>query len=179
MTDLNDQVDDHQQHENEEKPEVFAVGQEANRMTFNRRSFLELTAAATAAAVLSTGCENPMPTATPTSTSTPTNTPTFTSTPTRTPTATPTATRTPTPTRTPVPATPVLGKTKAGKTGIDIIIEGKSYTLPCGSAIPAGAVCTCNCVTVPASTTCQCDRVCTCNTVCSCDNFSSHYWYPN
>ncbi len=48
-----------------------------------------------------------------------------------------------------------------------------SYTLPCGSPIPAGAVCTCNCVpgTYQAPSTggtrgggsyCTCNRVCTC-----------------
>jgi hypothetical protein len=54
-----------------------------------------------------------------------------------------------------------------------------SYTLPCGSPIPAGAICTCNCVTV-----CSCvgyvaesspdsggDTICTCDLV--------SYWYPN
>jgi len=47
-----------------------------------------------------------------------------------------------------------------------------TYTLPCGSPIPAGAVCTCNCVpgTYRAPTTtrrtsrsyCSCNKVCTC-----------------
>lgn len=45
-----------------------------------------------------------------------------------------------------------------------------SYTLPCGAPLPAGAVCTCNCVrgtysgpASPARTTrCTCDQVCTC-----------------
>jgi len=49
-----------------------------------------------------------------------------------------------------------------------------TYTLPCGSPIPAGATCTCNCVpgsySVPSGggtyrgggTYCSCDKVCTC-----------------
>lgn len=40
-------------------------------------------------------------------------------------------------------------------------------TLPCGSPIPAGSVCVCNCVSAPSSplwrTICTCDTVCTCN----------------
>ena len=81
-----------------------------------------------------------------------------------------------------------------------------TYTLPCGSPIPAGAVCICNCVpgslTMPAHHTqsfsptgvCTCDLVCTCQSVCSCvsvctcqavgspggsGGYGGHYWYPN
>ena len=76
-----------------------------------------------------------------------------------------------------------------------------TYTLPCGSPIPAGAVCVCNCVpgslTAPANHTqrfsstgvCTCNLVCTCNTVCTCQavgspggypgGYGGHYWYPN
>jgi WD40 repeat protein len=43
-----------------------------------------------------------------------------------------------------------------------------SYTLPCGSPLPAGATCTCNCVPGKMESVCTCDRVCTCNKVCSC-----------
>jgi WD40 repeat protein len=43
-----------------------------------------------------------------------------------------------------------------------------SYTLPCGSPIPANAVCTCNCVPGKMESVCTCDRVCTCNSVCTC-----------
>jgi WD40 repeat protein len=49
--------------------------------------------------------------------------------------------------------------------------EAVTYTLPCGSPIPAGAVCTCNCVSGSA---------------CSCvgdtrpsGSGGSHYWHPN
>ncbi len=49
----------------------------------------------------------------------------------------------------------------------------RTYTLPCGSPIPAGAVCTCNCipgkaavpVPVPSGgggTICTCNKICTC-----------------
>lgn len=46
--------------------------------------------------------------------------------------------------------------------------KAATYTLPCGSAIPTGAVCTCNCVGLTGS--------------CSCVGHLSsgtHYWYPN
>ncbi len=76
--------------------------------------------------------------------------------------------------------------------------SGEMVVLPCGSDLPAGAVCTCNCVAsygfsadcgcVGYSTTevCSCDRVCTCDTVCSCNSEGGsssggggHYWHPN
>ncbi len=87
--------------------------------------------------------------------------------------------------------------------GVDPV-TGKTvtYTLPCGSPIPAGAVCVCNCVAgsictcdtvctcdtgcscVGHKTICTCDKVCTCDTGCSCvghrtTTYSSHYWHPN
>jgi WD40 repeat protein len=43
-----------------------------------------------------------------------------------------------------------------------------SFTLPCGSPIPADATCTCNCVPGKMENICTCDRVCTCNRVCTC-----------
>jgi WD40 repeat protein len=43
-----------------------------------------------------------------------------------------------------------------------------TYTMPCGAPLPAGAVCTCNCVPGKMETVCTCDKVCTCNRVCSC-----------
>ncbi len=69
-----------------------------------------------------------------------------------------------------------------GKEGVTIQLEGRTMTLPCGSPIPAGWVCSCNCVTAPKA--CSCDRVCTCDRVCSCDgnctcNSVGHYWHPN
>ncbi|MEM4245622.1 MAG: hypothetical protein QW404_03160 [Candidatus Nanoarchaeia archaeon] len=55
-----------------------------------------------------------------------------------------------------------------------VTVETK--TLPCGSPIPPGAVCVCNCipVTSPPSyqprtyRTCTCVPVCTCNKICVC-----------
>jgi WD40 repeat protein len=41
-----------------------------------------------------------------------------------------------------------------------------TYTLPCGSPVPAGARCTCNCV---PGKICSCDSVCTCNSQCTCN----------
>jgi sugar lactone lactonase YvrE len=50
--------------------------------------------------------------------------------------------------------------------------DGVTYSLPCGSPLPSGAVCTCNCV---PGTGCTCVN----NTGggCSCDSVT--YWYPN
>ena len=55
----------------------------------------------------------------------------------------------------------------------------ETITLPCGSPIPAGAVCTCNCV---GGTVCPCVS----HTVtkpksnpCSCQSVGGHYWHPN
>jgi hypothetical protein len=75
--------------------------------------------------------------------------------------------------RGPTPAPGVPGNVQPGNNGIEYTTKGVTYTLPCGSPIPAGAVCTCNCVTVPAA--CSCDSY----SPCSCNSFSSHYWYPN
>ena len=81
----------------------------------------------------------------------------------------PTPSPMPPPTKTPSPGT--LGQVEPGSTGINLTYKGQTYTLPCGSQIPADAVCTCNCVTVPAE--------CGCNTNCTCDTEGGHYWYPN
>ncbi len=89
-----------------------------------------------------------------------------------------------TPPPTPIPPEPTdvpgkQGNVEPGETGIEytsIDSSGRTitYTLPCGSPIPAGAVCTCNCVTVPAAG-CSCDGYVSC----TCDAVTSHYWYPN
>ncbi len=68
--------------------------------------------------------------------------------------------------------------------GIRYTSGGESYTRACGSPVPAGAVCTCNCV--PGSG-CSCVGFCSCvgHTSCSCVGHTSsgggggHYWYPN
>lgn len=94
---------------------------------------------------------------------------------------------TPLPTATNLPGR--AGKTAPGATGIDYTYKDEfgivhTLTLPCGSPLPAGAVCVCNCVTVPVACSCDaykactCDQVCTCDTVCSCVG-AGHYWYPN
>lgn len=78
--------------------------------------------------------------------------------------------------------------------GTDIYGRTLMFTLPCGSPIPPGAVCVCNCVpgslAVPdnysqkynSSGYCTCDTVCTCNTICTCQSVGGRqltYWYPN
>ena len=54
-----------------------------------------------------------------------------------------------------------------------------TYTLPCGAAIPVGAVCTCNCVAGSAAPSCSCVG----DSGCSCDSYGGggtlSYWYPN
>jgi hypothetical protein len=58
----------------------------------------------------------------------------------------------------------------------------RTWSQPCGSAIPAGATCTCNCVTVPAGCSCVGDTGCSCvgktsgGGVCA---VVYHYWHPN
>jgi hypothetical protein len=58
-------------------------------------------------------------------------------------------------------------------------------TQPCGTPIPPGAVCLCNCVSAPRSVfwrqVCSCNLVCTCDTVCTCNPQGGGtvltYWY--
>jgi hypothetical protein len=90
------------------------------------------------------------------------------------------------PTPTPMPGK--VGNTAPGTTGINYSYKDDfgntyTYTLPCGSEIPPGSICTCNCVTA-----CACDNY---TAPCSCDNYTApcpcvedsgiatHYWYPN
>jgi WD40 repeat protein len=59
--------------------------------------------------------------------------------------------------------------------------DGGVYTLPCGSPIPAGAVCTCNCV---PGTACSCvSYSCSCVSYSggggSCSCIPVTYYYPN
>lgn len=61
------------------------------------------------------------------------------STPTPSPTSTPTPSPKPTSTPSPKPQTTTYKLT-------DEFGIGRTYTLPCGSPIPPGAICTCNCV---------------------------------
>jgi len=61
------------------------------------------------------------------------------------------------------------GEVPPGETGINLTGPGgETRWMPCGSPIPSGWTCVCNCVSTPS--TCTCDEVCTCDTV--------HYWYP-
>jgi WD40 repeat protein len=83
---------------------------------------------------------------------------------------------------------------------VDVTEAGRTvtYTLPCGAPLPAGAVCTCDCVTVGKympkghrrrvrGGACSCDTICTCDSVCSCDSHyggwggggGGHYWRSN
>ena len=82
---------------------------------------------------------------------------------------------TPKPTPTPLPGS--ASSISPGDTGIKYNYTDEygiihTMTLPCGSALPAGAVCVCNCITVPLPTS-----ECTCVGYCTCDYI--HYWYPN
>ncbi len=61
---------------------------------------------------------------------------------------------------------------------------GETRWLPCGSEIPPGWTCTCNCVEgcscvghCACDNVCSCDQVCTCDTVCTCEGHG-HYWHP-
>jgi WD40 repeat protein len=62
--------------------------------------------------------------------------------------------------------------------GIEYTSGGASYTQTCGSPIPPGAICTCNCV---PGAVCSCVSVCSCvgHTSSSGGGGGSHYWYPN
>jgi hypothetical protein len=97
---------------------------------------------------------------------------------------------------------PVEEAFKPGEEGISYKVkvgeQWVTWTQPCGSPIPPGAVCICNCVAVPTCSCvghcscdtvcscvghCGCDQVCSCDEVCTCDTICScvghHYWYPN
>jgi hypothetical protein len=81
----------------------------------------------------------------------------------------------PTPTPSPTPE----GYVKEGDEGIEFSIEGQTHTMPCGSPLPPGANCICDCVAAPVGGfICTCHDICTCHTVCSCVG-ATHYWYPN
>lgn len=60
------------------------------------------------------------------------------------------------------------GEVPPGETGITFKGPGgETRWMPCGSPIPPGWTCTCNCVTG-----------CSCVGHCSCDSQGTHYWYP-
>lgn len=61
-------------------------------------------------------------------------------------------------------------------------VTGETYTntLPCGAPIPAGAVCTCNCVAAGGGDICTSYGACSCNSHGKSNGSSgSHYWHPN
>ncbi len=174
----------------EQEPEVFAVEIDTDSVRLSRRHFVELAAASAAtAAVIVGGGGGTSPTPSPTPTLTPAQSDKSPSpTPTPSPSsASPTPTPTPTspkPEPTKPPGTP--GTVPPGHTGAQYRTGGRTYTLPCGSPIPSGAVCTCNCVSVPAGCSCVGHQTCSCvgYQACSCVGYSTcsvvtHYWYPN
>ncbi len=74
-----------------------------------------------------------------------------------------------------------VGEAKNDTKGIEYtetdVVTGKTYTttLPCGAALPEGAVCTCNCVTGRGG--CACDGHSKSNK--SGGGGGPHYWHPN
>jgi hypothetical protein len=157
----------------DDEPRVYAVTIENGHPQLDRRTFIELTAVGSVALVAAScsgteGDDEPTTTTTEASTST---TPSTTSSTTTTSTTTTTV-----PTPTTVPPEPGTGQT--GVVGqVEFETDGRTDTLPCGSPLPPGAVCTCNCVTTP---TCSCvgDTGCGCVGDASCAAVT-HYWYPN
>jgi len=180
----------------EQEPEVFAVEIDTDGVRLSRRHFVELAAASAATAMMITGCsEGKSPTSPPTPTPaqshkspSPTPTPSHSS---ASPTPKPTH-ASPKPKPTKPPGTP--GTVPPGHTGVQYRTGSRTYTLPCGSPIPPGAVCTCNCVSVPPSCSCVGYQACSCvgHQACSCVGYQAcscvghqacsvvtHYWYPN
>lgn len=67
----------------------------------------------------------------------------------------------------------------AGSTqGTSYSVGNVTYVLPCGSPIPAGAVCICNCVAASPPSTPP-PAGCPTNCPSNCPTNSTHYWYPN
>jgi hypothetical protein len=72
---------------------------------------------------------------------------------------------------------PISPGEDAVKVDVSVGGETRTFYLPCGSPIPPGAVCICNCVATCACVGhCACDGHCSCDGVCSCHPV--HYWYP-
>jgi hypothetical protein len=147
------------QHVEEKNPEVYAVSMDPDGFQFSRRHFIELAAAATAVAAGTAACTDEdkatVKKAKPSRSTTTTSSTTTTTT---------------------LPPTP--GTVPPGTEGAQYDIEGQTFNLPCGSPLPAGAVCTCDCVTTPSPPLCGCVG----DTGCGCvgdTGVSSHYWYPN
>lgn len=86
----------------------------------------------------------------------------------------------------PPPPTPMPNEEPTGDDGIsyeytDQYGQTSSYSLPCGSQIPEGSVCTCNCVSLCSCNSyvapCSCDTHSSGGSTCTCNSVS--YWYPN
>ncbi len=76
-----------------------------------------------------------------------------------------------------------VDEAKNDKKGVEISAsdpvtgESYTYTMPCGAAIPNGAVCTCNCVKGRGG--CACDGHSKSNKNSGSSRGGSHYWHPN
>ncbi len=76
-----------------------------------------------------------------------------------------------------------LSEVKDNVSGIEVSVKdpvtGKNiqYTMPCGAAIPEGAVCTCNCVSGRSG--CACNSHGKSNGNGRSNGNSGHYWHPN
>jgi hypothetical protein len=63
------------------------------------------------------------------------------------------------------------GEVPPGETGVNLTGPGgETRWMPCGSPIPPGWTCVCDCVTAPPA--------CGCVGHCTCDPHTVHYWYP-
>ena len=124
----------------EQEPEVFAVEIDTAKVRLSRRDFVELAAASTATVLVVTGCETAKPTASRSSPS-----PSSPSPPGGHTHAHVHASTSPTPTKPPGRR----GTVQPGHRGAEYSLDGETYVLRCGDPIPSGAVCTCNCVSVP------------------------------
>ncbi len=160
----------------EEAPAVVRLTAIPSHTRMSRRGFVGTAVSAAAALVavsaLADGCRSTGPAA-------PTETPT------------PKATPTPMPTPTPLPDRKACEEIRGTEyrspterewflknctdarityTARDVTGQIVTYTMPCGSPIPPGATCTCNCVPsaaappvrAPGRVICTCDKVCTC-----------------
>ncbi len=63
--------------------------------------------------------------------------------------------------------------------GVNTRGQTVTYTLPCGSPIPPGAVCTCNCVPGTMAAPCSCVSHVSRGSGSRCTCVPVHYWYPS
>ena len=128
----------------EQEPEVYAVEIDSDKVRLSRRDFVELAAASTATVLVVTGCETAKPAASRSSPSPSSPSPSS-------PSPSPPSHAHGHASTSPSPKKPPgrLGKVQPGHRGAEYTLDRKSYVLRCGDPIPPGAVCTCNCVSVP------------------------------